>query len=33
MISFLMGLTFLAYTIYDFEELHFGWRDNAYGSI
>jgi heme/copper-type cytochrome/quinol oxidase subunit 3 len=32
-ISFLMGLTFLAYTIYDFEELHFGWRDNAYGSI
>ena len=33
MISFLMGLTFLLYTLYDFEELHFGWRDNAYGSI
>ncbi len=33
MVSFLMGLSFLAYTLYDFEELHFGWRDNAYASI
>jgi heme/copper-type cytochrome/quinol oxidase subunit 3 len=32
-ISFLMGLSFLAFTIYDFNDLHFGWRDNAYGSI
>ena len=33
MLSFVMGLTFLLYTLYDFHELHFGWRDNAYGSI
>ncbi len=33
LISFVMGLTFLLYTLYDFHELHFGWRDNAYGSI
>ncbi|MFN2608924.1 MAG: heme-copper oxidase subunit III [Acidimicrobiales bacterium] len=33
LISFLMGLSFLAYTLYDFHDLHFGWRDNAYGSI
>jgi heme/copper-type cytochrome/quinol oxidase subunit 3 len=33
MISFLMGASFLAYTLYDFHELDFGWRDNAYGSI
>ena len=33
LISFLMGLGFLAYTLYDFNDLHFGWRDNAYGSI
>ncbi len=33
LISFVMGLSFLAYTIYDFNDLHFGWRDNAYGSI
>ena len=32
-ISFVMGLSFLLYTLYDFEELTFGWRDNAYGSI
>jgi heme/copper-type cytochrome/quinol oxidase subunit 3 len=32
-LSFVMGLTFLLYTLYDFHELHFGWRDNAYGSI
>jgi heme/copper-type cytochrome/quinol oxidase subunit 3 len=33
LLSFLMGAVFLGYTLYDFEELHFGWRDNAYGSI
>ena len=33
LISFLMGASFLAYTLYDFNDLHFGWRDNAYGSI
>ncbi len=33
LISFVMGLSFLGYTIYDFNDLHFGWRDNAYGSI
>jgi heme/copper-type cytochrome/quinol oxidase subunit 3 len=33
LISFLMGLSFLAYTLYDFNDLHFGWRDNAYSSI
>jgi heme/copper-type cytochrome/quinol oxidase subunit 3 len=33
LLSFLMGASFLAYTLYDFNELHFGWRDNAYGSI
>ena len=33
MLSFVMGLIFLLYTLYDFHELHFGWRDNAYGSI
>ncbi len=33
LLSFLMGAAFLAYTLYDFDELHFGWRDNAYGSI
>ena len=32
-ISFVMGASFLAYTLYDFHELDFGWRDNAYGSI
>ena len=32
-ISFVMGAAFLAYTLYDFNELTFGWRDNAYGSI
>jgi heme/copper-type cytochrome/quinol oxidase subunit 3 len=32
LISFVMGAAFLAYTLYDFAELHFGWRDNAYGS-
>jgi heme/copper-type cytochrome/quinol oxidase subunit 3 len=33
MLSFLMGAAFLLYTVYDFDELHFGWRTNAYGSI
>jgi heme/copper-type cytochrome/quinol oxidase subunit 3 len=33
LLSFLMGASFLVYTIYDFNQLHFGWRDNAYGSI
>jgi cytochrome c oxidase subunit 3 len=28
-----MGASFLAFTLYDFDELTFGWRDNAYGSI
>src|SRR3954470_13783529 len=32
-ISFVMGAAFLAYTIKDFDDLHFGWKDNAYGSI
>jgi heme/copper-type cytochrome/quinol oxidase subunit 3 len=32
-ISFVMGISFLAWTVYDFDDLHFGWRDNAYGSI
>jgi cytochrome c oxidase subunit III len=32
-ISFAMGAAFLAYTIKDFDDLHFGWKDNAYGSI
>ncbi len=28
-----MGLAFLGYTVNDFHDLTFGWRDNAYGSI
>ncbi|MDQ6728373.1 MAG: heme-copper oxidase subunit III [Actinomycetota bacterium] len=32
-ISFVMGLSFFAFTLYDFNDLHFGWRTNAYGSI
>jgi heme/copper-type cytochrome/quinol oxidase subunit 3 len=32
-VSFVMGLAFFAFTLYDFNDLHFGWRDNAYGSI
>jgi heme/copper-type cytochrome/quinol oxidase subunit 3 len=31
--SFVMGLAFLAYTLVDFDRLHYGWRDNSYGSI
>jgi heme/copper-type cytochrome/quinol oxidase subunit 3 len=33
MLSFIMGASFLSYTLYDFHELDFGWRDNAYGSM
>ncbi len=32
-LSFVMGAAFLGYTIFDFNELHYGWRDNAYASI
>jgi heme/copper-type cytochrome/quinol oxidase subunit 3 len=32
LISFVMGLAFVGYTIKDFNDLHFGWRDHAYGS-
>jgi heme/copper-type cytochrome/quinol oxidase subunit 3 len=32
-VAFVMGVAFLGYAIHDFRELHFGWRDNAYGSI
>jgi heme/copper-type cytochrome/quinol oxidase subunit 3 len=28
-----MGAAFLAFTLKDFRDLTFGWRDNAYGSI
>ena len=31
-LAWIMGASFLAYTVYDFNELHFGWRDHAYGS-
>ncbi len=33
LLSSLMGAAFLLYTAKDFEDLHFGWRTNAYGSI
>ena len=33
MLAWLMGAAFLLFTLYDFNDLHFGWRDNAYGSI
>jgi heme/copper-type cytochrome/quinol oxidase subunit 3 len=33
LVSFLMGLAFLSWTVKDFHDLHFGWQDNAYGSI
>jgi heme/copper-type cytochrome/quinol oxidase subunit 3 len=32
-IALVMGAGFLAFTVYDFNQLHFGWQDNAYGSI
>ena len=31
-LSWIMGAAFLAYTVYDFNELPYGWRDHAYGS-
>jgi len=33
LISMVMGLAFLAYTVKDFNDLHYGWRTNAYGSM
>jgi heme/copper-type cytochrome/quinol oxidase subunit 3 len=33
MAAWILGATFIAYSLYDFHQLHFGWRDNAYGSI
>ena len=33
LLSWLMGVAFLVHTALDFEQLHFGWRDHAYGSI
>ena len=33
LLAFLMGLAFVGYTVKDFRDLHFGWRDHAYGSI
>ncbi len=33
LISWLMGAAFLLYTAKDFNDLTFGWRTNAYGSI
>jgi heme/copper-type cytochrome/quinol oxidase subunit 3 len=33
LVSALMGAAFLAFTLKDFADLDFGWRDNAYGSI
>lgn len=32
-LSFVMGLSFVLYSLHDFDELKFGWRDNAYGSL
>jgi heme/copper-type cytochrome/quinol oxidase subunit 3 len=31
-VAWVLGAAFLAYTAHDFQELHFGWRDHAYGS-
>ncbi|MDP9332275.1 MAG: cytochrome c oxidase subunit 3 [Actinomycetota bacterium] len=33
LISFVMGAAFLANTAYDFVNMGFGWRDNAYASL
>ena len=33
LVSALMGLAFVGYTIVDFRDLHFGWRTNAYSSM
>jgi len=32
-LSWLMGAAFLVHTVLDFDALHYGWRDHAYGSI
>jgi heme/copper-type cytochrome/quinol oxidase subunit 3 len=32
-LSWVMGAAFLVHTVLDFQALHFGWRDHAYGSI
>ncbi len=32
-VSFLMGAAFLVNQVLEYQELTFGWRDNAYGSI
>ncbi len=32
-LSWIMGTAFLVHTILDFEALHFGWQDSAYGSV
>jgi heme/copper-type cytochrome/quinol oxidase subunit 3 len=33
LVSWFMGAAFFAHSIYDYLGLHFGWTDNAYGSI
>jgi heme/copper-type cytochrome/quinol oxidase subunit 3 len=33
LISFLMGAAFLVNTVYDFQHMGFGWRDNTYASL
>jgi heme/copper-type cytochrome/quinol oxidase subunit 3 len=33
LISFVMGVSFVGYSLHDFHELTFGWRTNGYGSI
>jgi cytochrome c oxidase subunit 3 len=33
LLSGVMGLGFLAFTLYDFNELTFGWRDSSYASM
>jgi heme/copper-type cytochrome/quinol oxidase subunit 3 len=33
LISAVMGIAFVGFTIKDFNDLSFGWRDNAYGSL
>jgi heme/copper-type cytochrome/quinol oxidase subunit 3 len=32
-LAFVMGAAFALYSLHDFDELKFGWRDNAYGSL
>ncbi|HVV36617.1 MAG TPA: heme-copper oxidase subunit III [Acidimicrobiales bacterium] len=32
-LAFVMAAAFVAYSFYDFHELHFGWRDNTYASL